>query len=341
VKADSSNIGGISIDIINCLNSQIASFLPVFVSTMQSYTRICLQETDFCSAINHESVNLFTSIFSGILKNIHTVSVAGILNRDSFQVLTHIVQIMDLLSERSISDLFSWIRICWMLEVTRMFSSIVLNSASKTDLEAKVCTENTVMGDIYSSLNIPHAEVLSVNQLEKIVAVCENTGLIFLRRTVLLCFSFFGMVPPTGKHGLGFDFNSEDSAMISESSELHDLLSYLSLPSVKQLLLTPTNESSIERALIKSWIQNSSEELRWTCFPVPIQFKLLDLPQTYDDLFEICRDFVCPNCNQKPHDPALCLICGEIICSQSYCCLKDGMGECNQHAKKYDLYFNI
>ena len=333
MTSDTANTGGIKIPIINCLNSQTASFLPVFVSTMQSYTRICLQETDFCSAINHESVHLFTCLFSGILNDIHTVSIPAILYRDSFQVLVHIVQVMDLISEKSISDLFSWIRICWMLEITKMFSSFVLNGSSKTDLSS-FFLENTVMADIYSSLNISLCDALSETQLEKLVALCETTGLIFLRRTTLLCFSFFGMVPPTGKHGLGFDLDTQDPTMSSESSELTDLLVYLSLPSVKQLLLTKTNESSIERALIKSWIHNSRDELLWTYFPAPIAFKLVDLPQTYDDLFEICRNFVCPNCNQKPHDPAICLICGEIVCSQSYCCLKDGFGECNQHAKK-------
>lgn len=331
LKPENQNCGGVCVDVVNCLNPQVAAFLPVFVSTLHSYSRLCLQESDFCSVLNCESVSLFASIFHGILKNINTVSVPGVLVRDSFQVLSQIFQTMDLLPEGSLSDIFCWIRICWLIEISKTFSSLLLNRTFYTK-NAEKGFEDTILADIYSSLNIPHSD--RVEDLDELIEICEAIGLIFLRRTALLCFAFFGMVPPTGKHGFGFEFDTQEYNTKS-STESRELQSYLLLPSVRQLLLEPKNDSSIERLLIRSWINNSKDELQWTLSPVPIQYKLVELPSTYDDLFDVSRKYTCPNCNQKPSDPALCLICGEIVCSQSYCCLKDGLGECNQHARKY------
>ncbi|KAF9982667.1 hypothetical protein BGZ75_005862, partial [Mortierella antarctica] len=68
----------------------------------------------------------------------------------------------------------------------------------------------------------------------------------------------------------------------------------------------------------------------------PAIYELVGLPRRLDALFEQSIKYICPKCNTVPHDPALCLCCGTIVCSQSFCCLEgldsDGRGECNTHA---------
>ncbi|KAG0230794.1 hypothetical protein B0O80DRAFT_469463 [Mortierella sp. GBAus27b] len=68
----------------------------------------------------------------------------------------------------------------------------------------------------------------------------------------------------------------------------------------------------------------------------PAIYELVGLPKRLDALFEQSIKYICPKCNTVPHDPALCLCCGTIVCSQSFCCLEgldsDGRGECNTHA---------
>ncbi|KAF9169045.1 hypothetical protein BGX20_010877 [Mortierella sp. AD010] len=68
----------------------------------------------------------------------------------------------------------------------------------------------------------------------------------------------------------------------------------------------------------------------------PAIYELVGLPRRLDSLFEQSIKYICPKCNTVPHDPALCLCCGIIVCSQSFCCLEgldsDGRGECNTHA---------
>ncbi|KAF9109352.1 hypothetical protein BGX27_007699 [Mortierella sp. AM989] len=68
----------------------------------------------------------------------------------------------------------------------------------------------------------------------------------------------------------------------------------------------------------------------------PAIYELVGLPRRLDSLFEQSIKYICPKCNTVPFDPALCLCCGVIVCSQSFCCLEgldsDGRGECNTHA---------
>lgn len=66
--------------------------------------------------------------------------------------------------------------------------------------------------------------------------------------------------------------------------------------------------------------------------PHPSTYSLTPLPETYDALF---TNTICTNCNTAPSTPALCLICGTILCSQSFCCTVDDMGECSIHARSY------
>jgi len=61
-------------------------------------------------------------------------------------------------------------------------------------------------------------------------------------------------------------------------------------------------------------------------------FKLYDLPEEYITLTEL--NTRCERCDTEPSSPALCLLCGKILCAASPCCgSEDGVGECSQHTK--------
>ena len=68
--------------------------------------------------------------------------------------------------------------------------------------------------------------------------------------------------------------------------------------------------------------------------PVP---QLVSLPEDYSDLINSVSDFSCPN-NEREEmkTPTMCLMCGEILCAQSYCCQPDldgrNVGACTYHA---------
>jgi hypothetical protein len=53
---------------------------------------------------------------------------------------------------------------------------------------------------------------------------------------------------------------------------------------------------------------------------------LIPLPDLYHDLYMTYRDYKCRSCQLVPHRPALCLICGELVCFASDCCAQSSSG---------------
>ncbi|XP_037871161.1 E3 ubiquitin-protein ligase UBR1 isoform X2 [Bombyx mori] len=49
--------------------------------------------------------------------------------------------------------------------------------------------------------------------------------------------------------------------------------------------------------------------------------RLVPLPEDFSELMNIASDFPCPNSDREDSkNPTMCLVCGQILCSQSYCC---------------------
>ena len=68
--------------------------------------------------------------------------------------------------------------------------------------------------------------------------------------------------------------------------------------------------------------------------------------RNYDTLTEEAIKRKCPTTGKEITDPAVCLFCGAIFCSQAVCCMKDkSKGGCFQHMKKcggkVGVYINI
>ncbi|CAJ0921749.1 unnamed protein product [Ranitomeya imitator] len=64
--------------------------------------------------------------------------------------------------------------------------------------------------------------------------------------------------------------------------------------------------------------------------------KLIDLPEDYSSLINQASNFSCPKSGgDKSRAPTLCLVCGAMLCSQSYCCQTDldgdDVGACTAH----------
>ncbi|XP_055371504.1 E3 ubiquitin-protein ligase UBR1 [Condylostylus longicornis] len=66
--------------------------------------------------------------------------------------------------------------------------------------------------------------------------------------------------------------------------------------------------------------------------------QLVDLPDDYSDLINSILDYTCPNNDKEDTKyPTMCLVCGKIMCGQSYCCQpeiqpKQPVGACTYHA---------
>ncbi|SPO19704.1 related to ubiquitin-protein ligase e3 component [Ustilago trichophora] len=80
----------------------------------------------------------------------------------------------------------------------------------------------------------------------------------------------------------------------------------------------------------------------------PHIYELSKLPHDLATLLQDTRRRPCKKCNNVPPEPALCLLCGDVVCLQSFCCQSedDGeKGECNQHMEtcggSIGAYFKI
>ncbi|CAG8513156.1 17357_t:CDS:2, partial [Dentiscutata heterogama] len=169
----------------------------------------------------------------------------------------------------------------------------------------------------------------------------------YLRKCMILLHSRFGIV----------FFTQTSDAMETELNEFTRLNKILRLPSLDEICsLKETNKSDTNMlAIIAGWCNHlnalrreppsivdlsggpsdssySKEPLAVT-INHPAIFELVGLPKRLDSLFEESMRRTCKKCKSVPNDPALCLLCGTFVCSQSYCCSDETRGECYIHAK--------
>ncbi len=151
---------------------------------------------------------------------------------------------------------------------------------------------------------------------------------------------------------------------LDADGEFSRLADYLGLPRTPRDLLSSPQCSS----LALRWANHPSVHIALSASPAqpPVThpsglLPLVSLPQDYSELITAVSGFVCPKSaaaaassggaasssssfasvarvGEESRVPALCLVCGRLLCSQSYCCQEtlDGetVGACTAHADK-------
>ncbi|XP_061052193.1 E3 ubiquitin-protein ligase UBR2 isoform X3 [Eubalaena glacialis] len=117
----------------------------------------------------------------------------------------------------------------------------------------------------------------------------------------------------------------------SGTSHFEHLCNYLSLPNNFICLFQENKE--IMKLLIESWCHNIEVKRYLKGERDAISYpresnKLIDLPEDYSSLINQASNFSCPKSGgDKSRAPTLCLVCGTLLCSQSYCCQTELEGE--------------
>ena len=169
-----------------------------------------------------------------------------------------------------------------------------------------------------------------------LLKVIKTYALVFLRKAAIL----FHVA-----HSVDFPTTAGSEASLPE---IERLLHFLQLPPIHDFLrqfdeYEPKGASM--RALCSTWIQDwlatdqnngmNSEAASTIRLLHPAPFELIGLPKHYDVLLELSSRKRCPTTGKELTDPAMCLFCGEIFCSQSVCCMtKEHRGGCNAHVEK-------
>uniref|UniRef100_A0A8C9ZT45 E3 ubiquitin-protein ligase n=1 Tax=Sander lucioperca TaxID=283035 RepID=A0A8C9ZT45_SANLU len=156
---------------------------------------------------------------------------------------------------------------------------------------------------------------------------CVKAGVLPFLRAAALFFHYLNSTAPPA------------DLLVSGPGQWEALLSFLSLPSnLLQLYHEGASHVSVPCC-------------RWCCHPgvrqtlqgggVLVKFpresnRLIELPEDYSVLINQASSFTCPRSGgDKSRAPTLCLVCGCMLCSQSYCCQTelDGedVGACTAH----------
>lgn len=150
----------------------------------------------------------------------------------------------------------------------------------------------------------------------------------------------------------GVDFAVVEHELDPDADEIDRLTALLRLPSFDEMLsrfgsATPTGKAS--RDLAGRWMRNAAvnyDSKKVFALSHPAIFELVGLPRTFDALTEEARKRRCPTTGKEISDPAVCLFCGAIFCSQASCCRsKAGEGGCTQHMRtcggSVGLFINV
>uniref|UniRef100_A0A4W3H8E2 E3 ubiquitin-protein ligase n=1 Tax=Callorhinchus milii TaxID=7868 RepID=A0A4W3H8E2_CALMI len=148
---------------------------------------------------------------------------------------------------------------------------------------------------------------------------CVKAGIKPYLRCSALLFHYLNGVPvPVELQELGAD-------------DFELLCSYLSLPA--NLMSLFQSDSNIIDPLIQRWcgvveVQKFVKGERAAISYPRESNKLIDLPDDYSCLINRASCFTCPKSGgDKSRAPTLCLVCGAMLCSQSYCCQTELEGE--------------
>uniref|UniRef100_A0AAG5DQH5 E3 ubiquitin-protein ligase n=1 Tax=Anopheles atroparvus TaxID=41427 RepID=A0AAG5DQH5_ANOAO len=116
-----------------------------------------------------------------------------------------------------------------------------------------------------------------------------------------------------------------------------DPLSYFAPGAPSLELIERLASANVENIRQMRWVRHGHLLGGMPLFHVgPPVRQLIDLPEDYSDLINSVSLFTCPNnVRDDARNPTMCLVCGEILCSQSFCCQKELhkvlVGSCTYH----------
>lgn len=147
----------------------------------------------------------------------------------------------------------------------------------------------------------------------------------FLRKSAILLHTRYGILFPN----TGFEDLFE-----TEASRLSKAMGLPDLDEIFASCLGETQDCKFMRAMISGWCRHWAQQGVDLTLSHPSIFELVGLPLHFDTLVEEAMKRRCPSTGKDLTEPTVCLFCGEIFCSQAFCCTEDNKGGCNQHLQK-------
>lgn len=201
----------------------------------------------------------------------------------------------------------------------------------------KLTDDEISMLSIYKNHNIYRSsDVTEKNQQKikrKLIEELREQSKTFLRCSSIL-FHFITDVPLPDEMGfLGGDTFDVIADYLSVNS---NVLSYFGASSLFSFLTQCAQHKAVETYRRK---QKAGDQLLSPIVPATASVRqLVSLPDDYSDLMNSVSLFTCRNNEREDsRNPTMCLVCGEVLCSQTYCCQRElnktAVGACNYHTE--------
>ncbi|KAM7409154.1 hypothetical protein PAMA_002723 [Pampus argenteus] len=148
---------------------------------------------------------------------------------------------------------------------------------------------------------------------------CVKAGVLPFLRSAALFFHYLNSTAPP------------PDLLVAGPGQWEALCSYLSLPS--NLLLLHQNQDTLLESLLYRWCHHPGIRQTLQGGGAIVRFpresnQLINLPEDYSILINQASSCMCPRSGgDKSRTPTLCLVCGTMLCSQSYCCQTEVDGE--------------
>jgi len=225
------------------------------------------------------------------------------------------------------------LRLLYSAHITQLLFNRDILSSTKIDFETSVTEKDCqslvdMLHIVQEPQNVIEDQVLPdphpVNLWKQIMV----NSLGFLRSCALFYQYLSGVTAPT-----------ELNTILPPEQEFVLLCRYLSLPTNPRHLLN----SDFSLSLVRKWsnhpnvhIIHSQPDRVIPSFTLQAP-SLVSLPDDYSELIHSVAGFTCPRSfGEESRAPSMCLVCGEVVCSHSYCCQVEldrvSVGACTAHA---------
>lgn len=201
----------------------------------------------------------------------------------------------------------------------------------------KLTPEELSMLSIYEKFNIYRKtegpEENSFKVKARLLEALKDQSKMFLRCSCIL-FHFITEVPlPDEMSYLGGDSFEVMAEYLSVSS---NVLSFFSETPMLKFLLQCAQHKAVDSYRSK---QKAGDQHLNPIVPATASVRqLVSLPDDYSDLMNSVSLFTCRNNEREDsRNPTMCLVCGEVLCSQTFCCQRElnktTVGACNYHTE--------
>ncbi|XP_034537441.1 E3 ubiquitin-protein ligase UBR2 [Notolabrus celidotus] len=290
------------------------------LSSLARFSSACWTAAPLTTVHSH-----FIRLLSALVPDPQVENTPCLLDVDMFHLLVYSV-----LSYNSVSSLdqsgrsgvdSAHLHILHLVTVAHLVQILLTSTTEEVcmDQDTDASEEEELTCKLYSMIRQHLGSVLPEVSSGWQLSHCVKVGILPFLRAAALFFHYLNSTAPPA------------DLLVAGPGQWEALCSYLSVPS--NLLQLYQSHHTLLEPLIHRWCSHPSVRQTLQGGGVIIRFprvsnRLIELPEDYSVLINQASSFTCPRSGgDKSRAPTLCLVCGSMLCSQSYCCQTEVDGE--------------